>query len=39
MQPKETSGYVSWHSVVIQREEEIIILRNNAFTFQQIRSD
>lgn len=38
-QPKETSAYVSWHSVVIQREEEIIIQRNNAFIFQQIPSD
>ena len=39
MQPKETSAYISWHSVVIQREKQIIILRNNDFMFQPIPSD
>ena len=39
MQPKETSAYISWHSVVIQRKEQIIILRNDAFIFQPIPSD
>ena len=39
MQPKETSAYISWQSVVIQREKKIIILRNNAFIFQPLPSD